>query len=136
MCDILEKSNLQSFTGYKVVLHKNGEFFSAMTEQKYNKNWLPKVRSGRDIGYGFRPLTPNVFFFKERMVGRTFILEEAEDAFQIKRGLFYRHSLDKDKSIVVVKATIFGGLYKASYGNGGRDLKGYIGRRIVIDKII
>lgn len=137
MCEIIKKSSANHASGYKVVWKKGNDFFSLMTGQKYNRNWLPLIRSGGDGRKGFKQLDEDRGFFNEKMVGRTFIFDERSAAVQL-RDFLRAWAADKVycDSIFVVKAMVFGGLYQAKYLVDGNDRYGNIGRRISINSVI
>lgn len=142
-----QRANLNSFTGFKVVLQgeKDGEFYSSFTGQKYDKNWLPKVTEHQNSAYCssyWGPLNKSKLYFDTKMVGKTFVFKELDDAKRLLRSMgSYTNPLWKNGKVIryelcgqlrlilqVRKVTIYGGIREASFSNKS----GYVGRRIVI----
>ena len=134
MCNLSkEVPKFKEFTGYKLVMRdrQTGDFHSTFTGQKYTKGWLPKIRKALPVSK-WAVLDESAGFFREAMVGRTFVFVNLADAMELGREKRPYPGIKERFDFVVARATVTGKLLRGTYNSGD----GYAGRRIHFERVV
>jgi len=125
MCTIIKKLELETISGYKIVAHKDGSFYSTFTSQKYEigkpiKGITNSSRTMSDFWTSAINLKLAKIkkqpFFKKMFVHKTAVFHDRDIAFNMGEKIAHAlHTLYKDYDIVLVKMTLTGDIYSGEY---------------------
>ena len=143
MCEIIKKLRRKSISGYKIVAHKDGSFYSTFTGQKYELNkpikgidektfrmssyWTPYIDTNLE-------LIKECSFYQQSFINKTSVSLSYNEIFElgeeINMHLFAEY---KDYDIVLVKMTLGGDIYSAKFHSA---IHMYAGTQIKAIKIV
>jgi hypothetical protein len=112
MCEIKEKTRLKTFTGYKVVIKKDGKYYSPSTGLEYKVGMkLPHLQERNEIfdtwAWG-NPLSKDGVWYKPEMQGKTAV-------FKNLRPCVTSIACNRAFNHVILKMTIGGEIYNGSF---------------------
>ena len=128
MCQLNQKTSLESFTGYKIAFVKDGRegrYYSIAMGTEYVIGKVKVCRKQRRIVETFNNnILESDHTYVEEMVGRTCLYNALSDAKYIYLGHLEEPPI-KGK-LVILKMTIKGDLLRGSYGHcvvyGGKEI--------------
>lgn len=137
MCKVLNKfEGKETFTGYKLVLKIDGEYYSPSTGLKYEVGMkIPKMKKrGENIdGTWANPLSDGIFY-EPLMQGKTSVLDYKIDAIRLLNDVD-EYSEYKHDDYVILKMTIGGDMYKGRL-NYSSEFKDYVAYTVIGSEIL
>jgi len=125
MCEIIKKLRRKSVSGYKIVAHKDGSFYSTFTGQKYEigkpiEGITDNSRTMSDYwtsAINHKLAEIKLFpFFNKWFVHKTAVFLDREVAFIMGEEITHAlHTLYNKYDIVLVKMTLTGDIYSGEY---------------------
>lgn len=116
MCNLLNKSEAESITGYKVVAEIDGKNYSIAMGFCYDDHEeIPVVEEQKCLGYFNEDILYDAFAFSKDMKGRTAIFLNYLSALELAMNIAHHHSM-KGIRVVLKIARISKDIMLGEYG--------------------